>query len=212
MGDGEPEVGEDSVPLVVGDEAVVRFDRGDTQRVVAVHHLAQVLGIEATRQRRRADEVDEHHREMASFAVDPSGAPIRRGVGIDERRAALVTEAVIRSIALSTGGARPDARRLRTTRSMRRRCRRSDHMPRKAPRLPVPAPTSSVRNGRAPVVYRSTGRQCPVWAASGPDCRGLAAQIGLWTEGRPERTTVNRRLGRGRVLRRPGTAGRSRGG
>ena len=212
MGDGEPEVGEDSVPLVVGHEAVVRFDRGDTQRVVAVHHLAQVLGIEATRQRRRADEVDEHHREMASFAVDASGAPIRRGVGIDERRAALVTEAVIRSIALSTGGARPDARHsappavcggavdgLTTCRAKR--------------------PVSRFRHRRR--VYEtdgrqssigSTGRQCPVWAASGPDCRGLAAQIGLWTEGRPERTTVNRRLGRGRVLRRPGTAGRSRGG
>ena len=40
-----------------------------TQPVVGADQLAQVLGVEAGRECGRADQVDEHHRELAALGL-----------------------------------------------------------------------------------------------------------------------------------------------
>ena len=63
------EVGQDPVAHVLGDEAAEAFDpRGDAA-VVGADQLAQVLGVEAGGERGRADQVDEHHRELAALGL-----------------------------------------------------------------------------------------------------------------------------------------------
>ena len=111
MGHRKAEVGEDPVALVVGDEAVVGGDRGDAARLVAEHHLAQVFGVEATGEGRRPDEVDEHHREVASLALAASTVAVGQGERVAERRTAAVAESVVRSVLFGTGGAGPNPRR-----------------------------------------------------------------------------------------------------
>ena len=55
----------------LGDGAVIRAD-----------HLAQILGIEPRRERRRADQVAEHHRELTPFrSLDARGGVGLAGAG-----------------------------------------------------------------------------------------------------------------------------------
>jgi hypothetical protein len=47
-----------------------------TQRCVGADNLAQILGIEARRQRRRTDQIAEHHRQLPPLCL---GCGVRRG-------------------------------------------------------------------------------------------------------------------------------------
>ena len=58
------EVDEHAVAHVLGDEAVEAGHGLGDAAVIRSDHLAQVLGIEPRRQRRRADEIAEHHSEL----------------------------------------------------------------------------------------------------------------------------------------------------
>ena len=58
------EVGQHAVAHVLGDEAALPLDRRRDAAVVGADQLAQVLGVEAGGERGRADQVDEHHREL----------------------------------------------------------------------------------------------------------------------------------------------------
>ena len=75
------EIDEHAVAHVLGDEAVVAADRVGDAAVIGADHLAQVLGIEPRRQRRRADQVAEHHGELA-----PLGLRRPRGWGLGSCR------------------------------------------------------------------------------------------------------------------------------
>ena len=59
------EIGQHPVAHILGDEAAVAFDQICAATMIAANDLTHVLGIEPRRQRRRADEVAEHDRELA---------------------------------------------------------------------------------------------------------------------------------------------------
>ena len=62
------EIGEHAVAHVFGDEAAVALRSTSAQHVVIGRDdLSHVLGVEPRRQRGRADEVAEHHRELAAL-------------------------------------------------------------------------------------------------------------------------------------------------
>ena len=61
-----------------GDEAVVARDRARTGVLIGADDLAHILGIEPGRQRRRADEVAEHHGQLATFCSIALGQCGRR--------------------------------------------------------------------------------------------------------------------------------------
>ena len=68
------EIGQDAVAHVLGNKAARRVRRRpSTRTVVGADQLTKVLGIEAGGEGRRADQVDEHHREL------PPLRPRRRG-------------------------------------------------------------------------------------------------------------------------------------
>ena len=87
---GIAEVGDGPVALELGDDpAVRRHDRRDAV-LVRVQHVVPILGIERGRQLGRADEVREHHRQLAPL----------RGVGRTGHRR--------RPRSSSAAGPRPD--------------------------------------------------------------------------------------------------------
>ncbi len=88
------EIDQYAVAHIFGDEAVEPADRGGDAMVIRADDLAQILGIELRRQRRRTDQVAEHHRELAALCAAGSrhwaGIRIRcragpqRGDGIEQ--------------------------------------------------------------------------------------------------------------------------------
>ena len=68
------EVGEDAVAKQLGDVAALAPDRPRDGAMVSRHHLAQVLGVKARRQRGRARQVAEQHRELPPLRAVVVGA------------------------------------------------------------------------------------------------------------------------------------------
>jgi hypothetical protein len=71
MGPWPAEIRQDAIAHELGD---VPFEAADLSRhrvLIAPDHLAHVLGIELARQRRRADQIDEHHRQLPSLRLRP---------------------------------------------------------------------------------------------------------------------------------------------
>ena len=66
------EIDQHPVAHVLGDKAVEAGDRLGDRAVVGADDLAQVLGVEPRRERGRADQIAEHHRELPAFGVDLS--------------------------------------------------------------------------------------------------------------------------------------------
>ena len=64
------EIDQHPVAHVLGDKAVEAADRIGHGAVVGPDQLAQILRVKTRRQRRRADEVAEHHRQLPAFGVD----------------------------------------------------------------------------------------------------------------------------------------------
>jgi taurine dioxygenase len=65
-----PEIDENSIAHVLGDEAVGAHDDIGHGAMVSGDDVAQILGIEPRRQFGRADKVAEHHRQLPAFGVD----------------------------------------------------------------------------------------------------------------------------------------------
>jgi hypothetical protein len=61
------EIDQHPVAHVFGDKAVIARDDGGNGVLIGAKLLAQFLGVEACRQRRRADEITEHHRQLPPF-------------------------------------------------------------------------------------------------------------------------------------------------
>ena len=59
------EIGQHAVAHVLGDKPAVAPDHLGAAAVIGADHLAQILRIEPRRQRRRADQIAEHHRKLA---------------------------------------------------------------------------------------------------------------------------------------------------
>ena len=87
------EVGDHSVPLPLGRIAVEAFDRTRASTLVVGQHLAEVLGVQRLSQRRRVDDVAEHHRYVPSlgFVSATVGRRLREHHG--KLRAACAAEA-----------------------------------------------------------------------------------------------------------------------
>jgi hypothetical protein len=68
------EVHQHPIAHVIGDEAVEAGDRIGDAAVIGADDLAQVLGVQARRQRRRADQITEHHGELPAFGTCGSRA------------------------------------------------------------------------------------------------------------------------------------------
>jgi ABC-type glutathione transport system ATPase component len=73
------EVDQHTVAHVFGDKAGEAGDRVGDAAVIGADDLAQILGIVARRQRRRADQIAEHHRQLAPLGLPGSGC---RGCGL----------------------------------------------------------------------------------------------------------------------------------
>ena len=64
------EIDQHPVAHVFGDKAVEAADRLGDGAVIGADQLAQILRVNARRERGRADEVAEHHRQLPAFGVD----------------------------------------------------------------------------------------------------------------------------------------------
>ena len=64
------EIDQHPVAHVLGDKAVEAADRIGDGAVVVADQLAQILRVKTRRERGRADEVAEHHRQLPAFGVD----------------------------------------------------------------------------------------------------------------------------------------------
>ena len=67
---GIAEINEHAVAHVFGDKTAKAADGVGDAAVVGADDLAQILGIEARRQRRRTDQIAEHHRQLPPLGVD----------------------------------------------------------------------------------------------------------------------------------------------
>jgi hypothetical protein len=74
---GIAEINQHAVAHILGDKTAKAANGVGDAAVVGTDDLAQILGIEARRQRRRADQVAEHHRQLP---------PLRLGGGVRRRR------------------------------------------------------------------------------------------------------------------------------
>jgi hypothetical protein len=85
------EIDQDAVAHVLGDKAGEAADRVGDGAVVVADQLAQILGVMTGRQRRRADQIAEHHGQLPAFGFGGSwcvarcrrlrGGGHRRGFG-----------------------------------------------------------------------------------------------------------------------------------
>jgi len=76
---------EQAVPEVLGDVAVESRDHARARGLITAHMHAQLFGVEAAGERRRAHEVAEHDAELAPFRVGNGGGRRRRLYGHDGR-------------------------------------------------------------------------------------------------------------------------------
>jgi hypothetical protein len=95
------EIDEYPVAHIPGDEAVEPKDNSGDCAVVSGDDLAQILGIELRRQRCRADQIAEHHRELAAFGVAPSHVGGPRGRRRNTRRGSKRGDALEQSSAMA---------------------------------------------------------------------------------------------------------------
>ena len=72
------EIDQHAVAHVFGDKAVEAADRLGDRVVVGADQLAQILRVKTGRERGRADQIAEHHRQLPAFGVD-LGPVQRRG-------------------------------------------------------------------------------------------------------------------------------------
>ena len=74
------EIDQDTVAHVLGDKPIEPGDDISDSAVIRGDHVTQILGIEACRQRGRADEIAEHHRQLPAFRFRPHPSlPRERG-------------------------------------------------------------------------------------------------------------------------------------
>ena len=85
------EIDQHPVAHVFGDKAVEAADRLGDGAVVVADQLAQILRVMTGRERGRADEIAEHHRQLPAFGVDCGDGSERRRLGRRGRLAALAT-------------------------------------------------------------------------------------------------------------------------
>jgi hypothetical protein len=67
MGRRVAEIGQHAVTHELGDKTLEPRDDSGAGVLIRAQHLAHVLGIDAPRKRRRANQIDEHHRQLAAF-------------------------------------------------------------------------------------------------------------------------------------------------
>src|SRR4029077_5822364 len=72
-----PEVDQDPVTEILGDVAVVALNDLATHRLVRVHHIQQLLGVQLRGHRRRADEIAEHDGDRTKLGCQGSVRGIR---------------------------------------------------------------------------------------------------------------------------------------
>jgi hypothetical protein len=80
------EIGEHAVAHVFGDKPAGTLDDRGSAAVAGTDHRPQILEVEPRRQGRRADQIAEHHRQLAPFGRrrrrhGRSGPPIRLRLG-----------------------------------------------------------------------------------------------------------------------------------
>jgi len=73
VGLGIAEIGQQPVAHIPGDEPPGLGDLLGAAMVIGTDDLAHVLGVKASRERGRANEIDKHDRELAAFGVGPWG-------------------------------------------------------------------------------------------------------------------------------------------
>ncbi len=119
------EVNQHAVAHVFGDETVEAAHCLGDRPVIGADHLAQLFEVEPRRQRRRADQVAEHHRQLPALrAIDASGG--RSGYRQGDRLAATAAELA--------PTVRSQSRNSRTASAVRHRSgRKSDWSPRFRP-------------------------------------------------------------------------------
>jgi hypothetical protein len=102
------EISQDAVAEILRDVTFVGPDRLRAHALVVVQHLAQVFGIDALGELRRAHQVAEHHAQLpaltAHVAVTDVGFGARACVGFLLRRTALIAEARVRRVLVPAGG------------------------------------------------------------------------------------------------------------
>ena len=64
------EIGEHAVAHILGDKPVEASDDIGDDAMICGGDLAQIFRIESRRERCRADEIAEHHRQLPAFGVD----------------------------------------------------------------------------------------------------------------------------------------------
>ena len=75
------EIDQHPVAHVLGDKAVEAADRLGDGAVVGADQLTQILRVKTGRQRGRADQIAEHHRQLPAFGVGGSRSCRRHGGG-----------------------------------------------------------------------------------------------------------------------------------
>ena len=86
MGLGPAEIGEHAVAHELGDMALEARHLAGHRVLVGADDLPHLLGIEPRRQRGRADQIDEHHRELPALGVARSRRPQTTRLGPIPRR------------------------------------------------------------------------------------------------------------------------------
>ena len=82
------EIGEHTIAEKLGDMPLEACNLGGDRLLVAVYQLAQLLGVELRRERRRSDEIDEHDGELTAQAVGRvSGDSAGHSVGAPRKHA-----------------------------------------------------------------------------------------------------------------------------
>jgi hypothetical protein len=83
------EIGENAIAHVLGDEAAVALDQFGAAAVIGGNDAPQVLWVEFSRQRRRADQVAKHDRQLTTLGlVLCVRRSCRRGLGRSRSRTA----------------------------------------------------------------------------------------------------------------------------
>jgi len=78
MGFRVAEINEHPVAHILGDKTAKAGDGVGDTAMIGADDLAQILGIEAGGQRRRTDQIAEHHRQLPPFSPGGGGRLYRR--------------------------------------------------------------------------------------------------------------------------------------
>jgi hypothetical protein len=80
------EIDQHPIAHVFGDKAGEPGDRVGDAAVIGADDLAQILRVVARRQRRRADQIAEHHGQLAPLRLAGDGSRLGHGQGDARRR------------------------------------------------------------------------------------------------------------------------------